>query len=433
MKLTILRDSYKGHQRAPWLVVLPARLSPTGRRKYSRFPTRQAAAEYVNMVRQHVRRNGENPATLLPAELAADAAAAQQLLVGHGLTLCEAVRKLLAAAESAGVACAASLPTRGAGEKVHETSGRALRSAHTVNAAIAAMEAEKSHQRLATIRARRGVLSRIRRWRPAILDTPMESLTHEHLRDLLDSIWPHSATTWNTARRHLHALFSFSISRRFICMENPLTCIKLKHVQETEIKALPADGLRRLFAACRPPLPEDGAEDPALTTAQRRHRSADLTYLRPYIAICAFAGVRPTECASIRWHDIDFEDNIISVRVAHAKTGAARHIQLLPALAAWLKACRPADAAPEDLITPSKNLQPGIAEVRRRAGFADTWQNDCLRHSFATYYLKSQLGDIHRLQVNMGHRDAQLLYTRYTNMAGVNRAASNAWWQVLPA
>ncbi len=56
----------------------------------------------------------------------------------------------------------------------------------------------------------------------------------------------------------------------------------------------------------------------------------------------------------------------------------------------------------------------------------------CLRHSYATYYLKARLGEITRLQLNMGHRSAQLLYSRYVNMAGTTRDMAKKWWQTLP-
>ena len=32
----------------------------------------------------------------------------------------------------------------------------------------------------------------------------------------------------------------------------------------------------------------------------------------------------------------------------------------------------------------------------------------------------------------MGHRSAQLLYSRYVNMAGTTRAMATDWWQTLP-
>lgn len=72
-------------------------------------------------------------------------------------------------------------------------------------------------------------------------------------------------------------------------------------------------------------------------------------------------------------------------------------------------------------------------DLRHRAGFGGgTWQHDCLRHSYATYYLKARPGEITRLQLNMGHRSAQLLYSRYVNMAGTTRDMAEKWWQILP-
>lgn len=37
-----------------------------------------------------------------------------------------------------------------------------------------------------------------------------------------------------------------------------------------------------------------------------------------------------------------------------------------------------------------------------------------------------------RLQLNMGHRSAQLLYSWYVNMAGTTRDMAEKWWQILP-
>ena len=143
--------------------------------------------------------------------------------------------------------------------------------------------------------------------------------------------------------------------------------------------------------------------------------------------------MRPTECTRLRWQDIDFEDAIISVRAPNSKTGGQRHIEMHATLAAWLRACRPADAAPGDLVTPAKNLHANLGALRHRAGFGGgTWQHDCLRHSYATYYLKARHGEITRLQLNMGHRSAQLLYSRYVNMAGTTRDMAEKWWQILP-
>lgn len=429
--LSITKDTYKGHARSPWLVVLPARLSPTGRRQYRRFRTRGAAASYVASVRGHVRTNGEKPIAVLPARLAADAAAACSLLEGSGLSLCDAVRQLLAAVQAQGVASAPFIPSGGAGVRGQGSASAAA--PLTLSGILAKVEDAKSHQSVATMRARRGAIHTISSRCQGIEDIPLESFTPETVQHILDTVWPHSVTAWNGGRRQLHALFAYAIRRRLVNMENPVTCLEQKHVTETEITALPPQDLKKLFAACRPPTAAELAQAQDFPSgSHRRAYAADLTYLRPYIAACAFAGIRPTECARLRWQDIDFEDAIISVRVANSKTGGQRHIELHPTLAAWLRTCRPPTAAPEDLVTPQTALNLNLTALRRRAGLCNTWQHDCLRHSYATYYLKARLGEITRLQLNMGHRSAQLLYSRYVNMAGTTRAMADEWWQILP-
>ena len=90
--------------------------------------------------------------------------------------------------------------------------------------------------------------------------------------------------------------------------------------------------------------------------------------------------------------------------------------------------CRPAD-----LVTPAKKLNANLGALRHRAGVGGgTWQHDCLRHSYATYYLKARHGEITRLQPNMGLRFAPLLYFRYVNMADTTRDMSEKWRQILP-
>ena len=433
MQLSITRDKYKGHAKSPWLVVLPARLSPTGKRQYRRFATRAAASGYAASIRAQVKQHGEKPVALLPARLAADAAAACQLLEGSGLSLCDAVRQLFAAVHAQGVACAPFIPSGGAGAEIG-TAAPAAAASLTLSGILAKVEAAKGHQSIATRRARRGACHTLFSRNPGLSEVPLEQFTPEMVQAALDAAWSHSPTAWNGGRRQLHALFSYAIKRRLVHIENPVTCLEQRHVQEAEITALPPGDLQKLFAACRPATAaEIAAATGATGHAARRAATEDLTYLRPYIAVCAFAGMRPTECTRLRWQDIDFEDAIISVRAPNSKTGGQRHIEMHPTLAAWLRACRPADAAPGDLVTPTKNLTANLAALRHRAGFGGgTWQHDCLRHSYATYYLKARHGEITRLQLNMGHRSAQLLYSRYVNMAGTTRDMAEKWWQILP-
>lgn len=434
MQISITKDKYSGHAKSPWLVVLPARLSPTGKRKYRRFATRAAAASYVATIRGHVKQHGEKPVAMLPARLAADAAAACQLLEGTGMTLCDAVRQLLATVHAQGVACAPFIPSGGAGAGVGVGDAAAAAAALTLPGILAKVEDAKSqHQSTVTLRARRVSIGTLLNRNPGLADMPITAITQDIMQRALDTAWPHAPQTWNCARRHVHALFAYAIRRRWVRMENPVTPIDLQPVREAEITALPPSDLKKLFDAARPATPIERAAAKHIT--DRNTITAligDFTDLRAYIAVCAFAGMRPTECSRLRWQDIDFEDAIISVRAANSKTGGQRHIEMHPTLRAWLLACRPANAAPTDLVTPSESLATRLRALRHRAGLGDSWQNDCLRHSYATYYLKARCGEIHRLQLNMGHRSAQLLYSRYVNMAGTTRDMAEKWWQILP-
>ena len=430
MRLSVIQTKRKS---SPWLVVLPARLSPTGKRQYKRFTTRAAANDYITGIKQAVRRDGEKAMALLPSALAADAAAAAALLAGTGWSLHDAVQKLFALLQQKGVALWQAIPLGGQGAQQTTTPPPAP-NALTLKAAMDLVIQAKAHQSRATLKGRQTTFNTLLRRSPQLADTAMETFTPDNIAAALDAAWPTAPNCWNVGRRHLHALFAYCIRRRLVHMENPVSPLDLRHVKEAEITALPPADLSKLFAACRPSTAEDIASAQHLSARLRYTATLDTSHLRAYIALCAFAGIRPTECQQVKWQDIDWEDNIISVRVANAKTGAQRHIELHPTLRAWLTFCRPPDAAENDYITPHNNLSALLSEIRRRAGFggANTWQQDCLRHSYATYYLKAQVGNITQLQLNMGHRSVQLLYTRYTNMAGVTRATAESWWNLTP-
>ena len=67
-------------------------------------------------------------------------------------------------------------------------------------------------------------------------------------------------------------------------------------------------------------------------------------------------------------------------------------------------------------------------ELRRSAGWstpARRWPQDALRHTFASYHL-SHFRSFAELQLEIGHRDATMLRTRYVDMRGV-RGAAGFW------
>lgn len=436
VQLSVTRDNYSGHSKSPWLVVVPRRLSPTGRRQYRRFSTKAAAHSFCTALVRQCRANGEHPVALIDAGLAADAAEAVSILASTGLTLAQAARRLLAYAAPGSVANGQHVSTGGAGAAgvaIGQPAGAGASAPLTLKAIHATSEAAKTHQSASTRRSRASLLRALFRAVPDLAERPVEHITTADVAAALDAAWPHSAHSWNAGRRQLHALFGYAIKRRLVRIENPVTPLEFKRVTEAEITALPPDGLRRLLDSCRPATQAEREAAAALPAREKTLALKDTTALQPYLAICAFAGVRPVECTRLTWADIGWEDNVISVRGANSKTGGTRHIELHPTLRAWLERHVPEN--PAQPIAPPGCIQL-LAAVRRRAGFGPDsptpWQHDCLRHSYATYYMKAALGDMSRLQLNMGHSGTHLLYTRYMNMRGVTRAAAQNWWQILP-
>lgn len=421
-----------GHTTCPWLVIIPRRYSATGKRVYRRFATKSRATTFAEQTRQHLRTAGDG-ALIGSGVNPADASAAATLLEGTGLSLTAAVRTLLTLMPHAAARMSAPTVGGGAGEEPAATPKPEPPSL-TVEQAISAHAKAKSHQAPITQENRATRLATLLSRNPGLADRALDTLTPADIEHALNTAWPNAPAAWNDGHKHLTAIYNFARRKRLISSDSPMPAIDPRHTAEAEIHPLTPDALRTLFAACRQPNAREREEARhAPTGYDRRLLLQDTSGLQPYIALCAFAGIRPTECTRLRWQDIDWEDSIISIRARNSKTGGTRHIELHPTLAAWLTAYRPAGALPTDLITPPTQLKWRLRALRTRAGYspANPWQDDALRHTYATYYLKAG-GDINRLQLNMGHANPRLLYTRYTNMAGTTRAMATAYWQITP-
>lgn len=413
--------------RRPWCVVTPARMSASGKRVYSYFAKRAQADAFAAQLNDTAAQAG-CLAMAITNEALRDAASALAILRPAGLTLTQAAHMALASSGTC-----QTLPAEGAGAREKENASTPPALGITLAELLSEYDASHSHQAARTRSARISALNTLFRRNPGLSDTAAAALTAADLRHCLDTAWPEAATAWNTAHKHLAALYAYAIKHSH-CTSSPMLAIDTRHADEQEIRALTPAELRALFAACRPALPGERVHgESACRTLNGRLANIDTSACAAYIALGAFAGIRPEEIKRLRWQDIDLEDSIVTVRAANSKTGGARHIDLHPTLRAWLLRARPADAAPTDTIIPASDLTNRLKAVRIRAGYgaSNPWPQDALRHSYATYYLKHG-GNVNRLQLHMGHRSAQLLYTRYTNMIGVTRKSAAEWWTITP-
>ncbi len=156
-----------------------------------------------------------------------------------------------------------------------------------------------------------------------------------------------------------------------------------------------------------------------LTTAARAEHADCL----PALGLMLYAGVRPEEVTRLRWQDVDEPEQEVIIRPHHSKTGGGRHIAICPALRALLHS--KGERLATERICP-RNWQKRWLQLRRSAGF-NHWVPDVLRHTFASYYVK-QYRDMNTLQLYMGHRNQQLLLTRYVNLRHVSQKAAAAFW-----
>ena len=423
-----LKISYapKPGSRLPWLIVLPVSITGTGKRQWKRFSTRAAADEFRRDISARL---AAAAAPLLTPEQSADATRALAILAGSDLSLTAAAALAIHARAALASVLTPPAPVADPPPPIPQTPPPPTKKGQggrTFSSAIACRENALAHQSPLTIRKRRDYAAALAARAPWLSDRLLPAITsadiEKALRPFRDT--PHY---YNSVRSMLHALFAYWI-RKGELSANPVTAVDPLHAEHAEIRPLSPRELAALFAACRPPTAADLAAARGAGAYQMRIARADASDCLFYVAIQAFCGIRPTECARLLWQDLDLEDGVVSVRRSSSKTRTARHVPLPPLLLDALRKAAPGHA-PTDPITPPEGLKYRLAAVHIRAGFSgdNPWPDDCLRHSFAAYWLKAgrSLDD---LQLAMGHRDKQLIYNNYANMAGLTKDMAAAWW-----
>ena len=138
------------------------------------------------------------------------------------------------------------------------------------------------------------------------------------------------------------------------------------------------------------------------------------------VGMMLYAGIRPHEVARLSWAQVDMRERAIYSLPQHSKTGGARRVTIHKPLLRILRAHKRSDG---ERICPPGWLRHW-RELRRAAGWTSRehpWPQDALRHTYASYHL-SHFRSFAELQVEIGHRDATLLRTRYVDQRGVVNA-----------
>ena len=324
---------------------------------------------------------------------------AKEILRGTGLSVLDCARliKNILDARGAGGANSAEMLRHCA--KVITTGLRHVRDKEMSFAQGFAIYREaKKHLRPDSIRDIRCIGNRLMRSNPRLAARNFSELSTADCEELLNLSFG-TPSQFNKARAMLHGLFAFALRREW-CDANPVKKIERKKVIEKEIAPLTIAQTRRLIEAAKA-FPRCAA--PA--------------------GLLVYAGIRPREVRRLAWRDIDLAENTITIRPQCSKTGGTRQVEICPALKRLLGV---GDGGDSTQVCP-RNWNSRWRDIRQNAGLKSGWQQDVLRHTYASYHAK-RYADLPQLQLNMGHRDQSLLRSRYVNMRGISRLAAAAFF-----
>ena len=205
------------------------------------------------------------------------------------------------------------------------------------------------------------------------------------------------------ARLILSGVFGTAVKRGW-CSENPVARVEAPRVVEKQV----------------PILTPQEIGDLRQTAAHYQNGSCAAA-----VGMMLYAGIRPHEVARLTWAQVDLRERAIYILPRHSKTGGARRVTIHKPLMKILRRYRTNGS--EKKICPPDWLRHW-RELRKAAGWntpAHPWAQDALRHTFASYHL-SHFRSFAELQVEIGHRDATLLRTRYVDQRGV-RSSAQFW------
>lgn len=379
-----------------------------GRRFRPTFKTRDQAEiwgrEYERQ-RSRLGREGMN----LPASVAAEAADCHRRLRLAGFTLRQATDAFLGHVE------------RDRKEKSSRTMAACMKD--WLDGKFA--ERRSRNGRITSDRTVNLYRSRVDKVKSVLGHLPVASVGASHLQGFLEQLQRagYSSVTRNAYRSLLYDFFNYCYCKEWR-QDNPVMRLTSTGGKGGGVAILKVDELE------------------ALLDAAEADRNAGI--IVPYVALGAFAGLRPEEAQQIRWEDIDLGSARPSL-VVHGATSKAREdrqVALDPVAVAWLKRHRRADGPVAGnsgqrfrLTWERVRIAAGwtcTARSRRQAEAARRpvrpWPADCLRHSFASYWLPIH-SDRPRLCELMGNTVA-VIKKHYRKLVPAEVAAK--YWKILP-
>lgn len=206
--------------------------------------------------------------------------------------------------------------------------------------------------------------------------------------------------TRNNLRAQVITLFRFAQAAGYLPRDKKTEAelTARAKVREAAVEIFTPDEVRRLLAAVKPKF-------------------------IPFVALCAFAGLRTEEALRLDWGDVKFDQGVIEVSAAKAKTASRRLVPIQPNLAAWLSARWRYAKGP---VCKHAKWQVSVQRYAAKAGI--NWHHNGLRHSFASYRLPI-VKSAAEVALEMGN-SPKVIFAHYRELA--TEAVSKEFWAILP-
>jgi integrase len=155
-------------------------------------------------------------------------------------------------------------------------------------------------------------------------------------------------------------------------------------------------------------------------------KSCDTAFLEVIVLLAMNTGMRKGELLSLQWHDINFDNKILTVDFQNAKSGNTRHLPLnteaFNQLIHWQKL-----SGSEGYVFKGRNNEPLKdfpslwAEILDEANITHFRFHD-LRHHFASKLVMASV-DLNTVRELLGHSDLKMTL-RYAHLAPEHKAAA---------
>lgn len=201
----------------------------------------------------------------------------------------------------------------------------------------------------------------------------------------------------------LNVVFNYAVKRGFR-LDNPCERLELPRVIRKEPVIFTVEQMRQALAVTL----------------------ADVFMLEclPYVAIGAFAGVRPQEIERLQWEQVNFQTGTITILASDAKNRSRRVVNMSPNLVAWLRPLAQTDGRVVPWL-----IRTGRARMRTAMNL-DKWPHDVLRHSFGSYHFAKHRSEKDTV-FQMGHgKDTDVFFSHYRAL--VQPEAADLFWEIMP-